>query len=125
MIPAQTILDQGKRVPPQYQKNCFTPLGRTGILLNSMNRELKTAIKGEQYEECLKIRSRIQTLQYLIQNRSFERYDEHDFNNSEESLQALFTLISPISPPSQILIELNAMTSVTSLKSREPDPWWY
>ena len=63
-----------------------------------MNRELKTAIKGEQYEECLKIRSRIQTLQYLIQNRSFERYDEHDFNNSEESLQALFTLISPYFP---------------------------
>lgn len=70
-------------------------LGKTDLLLKSMNRDLKRAIKDEKYEEGMKIRNRIQTLQYLIQNRSFERYGEHDFNNSEESLQALFSLITP------------------------------
>ena len=63
-----------------------------------MHRELKTAIRDESYEEGLKIRNRIQTLQYLIQNRSFERYGEHDFDNSKQSLQALFSLISPYFP---------------------------
>lgn len=93
--------DIGKR-GKEYRRNIrrivSLLLGRTGILLNGMNRELKTAIKEEKYEEGLKIRNRIQTLQYLIQNRSFERYGEHDFDNSKQSLQALFTLIHPYFP---------------------------
>ena len=92
------IGSRGKEYRRNIRRIVSLLLGKTGILLNSMNRELKTAIKEEHYEEGLKIRNRIQTLQYLIQNRSFERYGEHDFNNSEESMQALFSLISPYFP---------------------------
>lgn len=92
------IGSRGKEYRRNIRRIVSLLLGKTGILLNSMNRELKLAIKEERYEEGLKIRNRIQTLQYLIQNRSFERYGEHDFNNSEESLQALFSLISPYFP---------------------------
>lgn len=89
---------RGKEYRRNIRRIVSLLLGKTGILLNSMNRELKTAIKVERYEEGLKIRNRIQTLQYLIQNRSFERYGEHDFDNSKQSLEALFTLIHPYFP---------------------------
>lgn len=89
---------RGKEYRRNIRRIVSLLLGRIGVLLNSMNRELKTAIKEERYEEGLKIRNRIQTLHYLIQNRSFERYGEHDFDNSKESLHALFSLISPYFP---------------------------
>lgn len=73
-------------------------LGRTGILLNSLNRDLKKTMSREQYEVCLKIRNRIQTLEYLVQNRSFGRYDEHDFDSSQPGLESLFSHISPYFP---------------------------
>lgn len=92
------IGSRGKEYRRNIRRIVSLLLGKTGILLNSMNRELKTAIIEERYEEGLKIRNRIQTLQYLLQNRSFERYGEHDFDNSGESLQALFSLISPYFP---------------------------
>ena len=92
------IGSRGKEYRHNIRRIVSLLLGKTGILLNSMNRELKTAIKEEHYEEGLKIRNRIQTLQYLIQNRSFERYGEHDFDNSKQSLEDLFTLIHPYFP---------------------------
>ncbi|MBI4973135.1 GIY-YIG nuclease family protein [Candidatus Roizmanbacteria bacterium] len=92
------IGSRGKEYRRNIRRIVSLLLGKTGILLNSMNRDLKVAIKSELYEDGLRIRNRIQTLKYLIQNRSFERYGEHDFNNSEESLQALFSLISPYFP---------------------------
>ena len=73
-------------------------LGRTGILLNSLNRDLKKTMSREQYEVCLKIRNRIQTLEYLVQNRSFGRYDEHDFDSSQPGLESLFSHISTYFP---------------------------
>lgn len=89
---------RGKEYRRNIRRIVSLLLGKTGVLLNSMNRDLKNAIKEEKYEEGVKIRNRMQTLHYLIQNRSFEQYGEHDFDNSKQSLQALFSLISPYFP---------------------------
>lgn len=89
---------RGKEYRRNIKRIVSLLLGKTDLLLRGMRNELKKAIRDEKYEEGLKIRNRIQTLEYLIQNRSFERYGEHDFDNSKQSLQALFSLISPYFP---------------------------
>lgn len=68
--------------------------GKTDKLVDSMNRELKVAIKVENYEKGIELRNRLYTLEYLTKYRSFSRYSENDFNTSQSSLSKLERLLS-------------------------------
>jgi len=68
--------------------------GKTEKLFDSMNRELKEAIKKENYEKGIELRNRLYTLEYLTKYRSFSRYSENDFNTSQSSLSKLENLLS-------------------------------
>lgn len=65
--------------------------GNFAPVFNSLEKELKTKIKKEEYEDCLKLRNKIQLLQELIYKKSFinEEITENKKNWQEEVNQLL------------------------------------
>ncbi len=63
--------------------------GNTDAVLKELYREMDEMVSSERYEEGIVLRNKIQTLEYLIRYRSFDRRLEQDYDTSKKSLEEL------------------------------------